>query len=656
MTLGSSSDHDPSLFRILISSDIHLGYGEKHTERGNDSFNTFDELLSIGVKQDVDLVLLGGDLFHENKPSRSAEIKCLQILRNHVLGDRPVQVEYLSDPAKDFAHCNSKCVNYENPNLNIGLPVFSIHGNHDDPSGLGGHSCLDLVHEAGLVNYFGKVTDLKYIKVRPILMRKGDVKVALYGLSNVKDERLHRLFRENKVEFETPAEDASSWCNILVIHQNRAKRGPTNYIPESFLPDFFHLVIWGHEHDCRIVPEASDRDFFICQPGSPTATSLCEGEAISKHVGILNIRADTKFKLDPIPLQTVRPMVFRTISISDLKKVDLTEPDLKRLSNSIETQLKYEVEEMIADAENQLTGHPNQGTRPMLRLRVEYTDETQQLNSARFGNMFMDTVSNASDILLFKKKVAERKVKADNFDMDAMNELDAESHVTIEDLVADYFNNQTDDKNKLAVLTVRNIGGAVKTFIDKDDKDALKHVIDRELEKAYDKLMERGDNLNDEEFVHEEDHDDDQYMRVQETAMKNKNSKNTRGNQRDELYDSDPSEKVIPESSDSDVSLDEPPTKAASRGRGRGRGAVRGTSSTRARGRNAVASPKRVASPAKRGGRGRAPAQSTITAAFARSQASKPASQTQSSVVRPSQRNKKQMFESDSDDDILAAI
>ena len=41
-----------------------------------------------------------------------------------------------------------------------------------------------------------QVTDLKYIKVRPILLRKGDVKVALY----VKDERLHRLFRENKVQ------------------------------------------------------------------------------------------------------------------------------------------------------------------------------------------------------------------------------------------------------------------------------------------------------------------------------------------------------------------------------------------------------------------------------------------------------------------------
>lgn len=28
-------------------------------------------------------------------------------------------------------------VNYEDPNLNIAIPVFSIHGNHDDPQGTG---------------------------------------------------------------------------------------------------------------------------------------------------------------------------------------------------------------------------------------------------------------------------------------------------------------------------------------------------------------------------------------------------------------------------------------------------------------------------------------------------------------------------------------
>jgi hypothetical protein len=35
---------DASHFRILISSDVHLGYGEKNQERAEDTFNTFSEV------------------------------------------------------------------------------------------------------------------------------------------------------------------------------------------------------------------------------------------------------------------------------------------------------------------------------------------------------------------------------------------------------------------------------------------------------------------------------------------------------------------------------------------------------------------------------------------------------------------------------------
>ena len=34
-------------------------------------------------------------------------------------------------------------MNYEDENLNVGLPVFSIHGNHDDPQGVGAVSFKD---------------------------------------------------------------------------------------------------------------------------------------------------------------------------------------------------------------------------------------------------------------------------------------------------------------------------------------------------------------------------------------------------------------------------------------------------------------------------------------------------------------------------------
>ena len=55
-------------------------------------------------------------------------------------------------------------VNYRDPNMNIAMPVFSIHGNHDDPSGLGGFSCLDSLHSTGLINYFGRINNLEEVR------------------------------------------------------------------------------------------------------------------------------------------------------------------------------------------------------------------------------------------------------------------------------------------------------------------------------------------------------------------------------------------------------------------------------------------------------------------------------------------------------------
>ena len=48
-------------------------------------------------------------------------------------------------------------MNFADPDFNIGLPVFTIHGNHDDPSGPENVSAVDLLSSSSLVNYFGKV-------------------------------------------------------------------------------------------------------------------------------------------------------------------------------------------------------------------------------------------------------------------------------------------------------------------------------------------------------------------------------------------------------------------------------------------------------------------------------------------------------------------
>ena len=296
------SPSDDDCIKVLMATDIHLGYGEKDPIKAQDSYNTFEEILNIGQEKKVDMILLGGDLFHENKPSMSAELQCTDILKKFVFGDDPVSLELLSNPAVDFGHSKSRQeVNFLDPNMNIGLPIFSIHGNHDDPTGLGGHSIMDKLHSIGLINYFGRIDNLQEVTVSPLLIKKGEARLALYGMSSVKDERLHRLFKNGQVKMLQPAEETDSWFNLLVLHQNRAKHGETNYIPERFLGDFLDLVFWGHEHECRLQPEHGQegRDFFVSQPGSSVATSLCEGESKKKEVGLLTIYGK-KFKIESV--------------------------------------------------------------------------------------------------------------------------------------------------------------------------------------------------------------------------------------------------------------------------------------------------------------------------------------------------------------------
>lgn len=53
---------------------------------------------------------------------------------NFIVVNRKCEIEFLSDPEQIFSHCAQKHVNYKDANLNVSMPVFTIHGNHDDPS------------------------------------------------------------------------------------------------------------------------------------------------------------------------------------------------------------------------------------------------------------------------------------------------------------------------------------------------------------------------------------------------------------------------------------------------------------------------------------------------------------------------------------------
>ncbi|XP_055971199.1 double-strand break repair protein MRE11 isoform X2 [Sorex fumeus] len=576
---------DENTFKILVATDIHLGFMEKDAVRGNDTFVTLDEILKLAQENEVDFILLGGDLFHENKPSRKTLHTCLELLRKYCMGDRPVQFEIISDQSVNFGFSKFPWVNYQDGNLNISIPVFSIHGNHDDPTGADALCALDILSCAGFINHFGRSMSVEKVDISPVLLQKGSTKIALYGLGSIPDERLYRMFVNKNVTMLRPKEDENSWFNLFVIHQNRSKHGNTNFIPEQFLDDFIDLVIWGHEHECKIAPTKNEQQlFYVSQPGSSVVTSLSPGEAVKKHVGLLRIKG-RKMNMQKIPLQTVRQFFMEDIVLAN--HPDIFNPDNPKVTQAIQSFCFEKIEEMLENAERERLGSPQQPEKPLLRLRVDYSGGFEPFNVLRFSQKFVDRVANPKDIIHFFRHREQKEKIGEEINLGKFITKPSEgTTLRVEDLVKQYF--QTAEKNvQLSLLTERGMGEAVQEFVDKEEKDAIEELVKFQLEKTQRFLKERHiDAL--------EDKIDEEVRRFRESRQKNTNEEDDEVREammraralRSQSEDSASAfsaqdlniDTAEPMTDDSDDSM----TAVGSRGRGRGRGrrGGRGQSST----------------------------------------------------------------------------
>lgn len=409
----------------------------------------------------------------------------MRTLRQNCLGMKPCPLEFLSDAATVFEGAFPH-VNYEDPDINISIPVFSIHGNHDDPSGDGNLCSLDLLQACGLLNYYGRVAEADNIEARPILLQKGETKLALFGLSNVRDERMFRTFRDHKVKWFRPNVETNDWFNLLAVHQNHHAHTATSYLPENVLPDWMNLVVWGHEHECVIDPTKNpETGFHVMQPGSSVATSLVPGEAVQKHVAIVSVTGK-EFKMDKIPLKTVRPFVTREIILNQDKRFKGLDKK-KDNRQEVTRRLMEVVEDMIEEANTEWEAIQTdqealeERPLPLIRLKVEYSAPEGGLfeceNPQRFSNRFVGKVANTNDVVYFyRKKTAQRKATA-AAPTEIMEGLeDGGDMVKVDSLVQDFLSAQS-----LKVLPQAPFGEAVNQFVAKDDKHAMELFVSEHL-------------------------------------------------------------------------------------------------------------------------------------------------------------------------------
>lgn len=551
------------------------------------------------MEKEVDFLLLGGDLFHENKPSSKSMTRCVQLLRKYCLGtrDNPIKINIVSDQKVNFNHSAFPVVNYEDENLKISLPVFSIHGNHDDPVGKEPLCALDTLSAMGLVNFFGKYVNVEHIDVQPLLLEKGEEKVALYGLGSIPEERLHRMFKNEQVEFIAPEGNSDRWFKIFIVHQNRVAHG-TKYLPESFLGDLPDLVVWGHEHeaitDLHFNPELN---FHVYQPGSTVATSLCAAEAAPKHVGLLSVSYNSEndsnnFRLETIPLKTPRRMICEDINIDSLLS-SRGDRDDGELNDLIFEFLCEKIQEQINKAAVDHSGHPMEPLEPLIRIRAEYTTEYHHINPGLFNHKFLNKVANPKEIVMFKYKRTRSAFSGNPSglnvgELDDLLDYTAAPRCNIDDVIYEYFQN-TDEKNKLTLLSEKVMVTAIKEIVEKEQTtERLTQAVDFLRTKIHNSIV--ADNPifteNKPEIETAIKQAKEKYMKDDEKAMKelksffqttNGNSEVTINDSSDDDLDDNHSSNVIhsPTSSTSTSSR-------ATRGRGR---ATRGSAAGRGRGR-----------------------------------------------------------------------
>ncbi|KAH3680074.1 hypothetical protein WICPIJ_008392 [Wickerhamomyces pijperi] len=503
---SQSATFDPTnTIRILITTDNHLGHNEAHPHLSKDSQTTFREILSIASTQSpgIDFILQGGDLFDISKPSKQTLWQTIKSLRDYIHGggndDRVCELELLSDPEDTLT---SGIANFEDPNMNITLPIFAISGNHDESSGLGLLSPLDLLSAMGLINRMGHVMTEDDITVRPVLLQKGSTKVALYGLGNVRDERLRRSFEEGKVKFLRP-ENYEEYFNLLAVHQNHVAHAETvAHLPENYLPSFMDFVLWGHEHECVDEPvHNQEMGFDVLQAGSSVATSLSQSETKTKYVFVLTLTGGGDYHIEKIPLRTVRPFVMKDIKLAEVKELQTDSS-----KSAVNEYLISLVESLIKQAEDQYVSanletfqdieDPDERQSliplPLIRLRVDYTGGFEVENPRRFSNRFVGKVANVDNVVqLHLKKISGANVNKSR-KLTKMNEEDQDpepiqEQVSIQSYIQDYLKNS---QTTLTLLPELGLSTAVRRMIEMEDKTQISQYVEYEMKLQVQQFME----------------------------------------------------------------------------------------------------------------------------------------------------------------------
>ena len=329
--------------RFIHTSDIHLGKtyrsGGQGLERYQDFFTTFAAIVDDAVRERVDFMLIGGDLFHTGQILPRTFAKTVEILQ----------------PLKD-----------------AGIPCLAVEGNHDWIQRRDSVSWMEALSQLGYLSLLRPARtpegDYRFDPFDPELGAGGHREIGgvnIYGLGYIGSQAGNHVARI--------CQAVGTKRNILLFHVGVWSYSPVeigNIRPDEALPlaDCFDYVALGHGHKPYIVATPEGRPYAY-NPGSPDCVNFGE-ERYDK--GYYLVTLDEEGPRHLFKSCAPRPMFVLT---ADLEGAGSAGEALERFACQMREKLPASAGPRPPLVEVKLSGkvgfHPFELSRERLRIALE---------------------------------------------------------------------------------------------------------------------------------------------------------------------------------------------------------------------------------------------------------------------------------------------
>ncbi len=329
--------------KFLHTADIHLGKTYRtaadEAERYEDFFRVLGSIVSDAIAEQVDFVLIAGDLFHTGQILPRTFARTIETLQ----------------PLKD-----------------AGIPCIAVEGNHD------------WIHRRDSISWMEALSQMGFIRLlRPSRTENGDYRfdsfvaetgtgghieikgMNIYGLGYIGTQAGNHVSRI--------CEAVITENNLLLFHVGVWTYSPVeigNMQPDEAQPlaDKFDYVALGHGHKPYVISTPEGRPYAF-NPGAPERVNFGE-EKYDKGYYLVSVDGG-KYSHEH-RRTSPRPMLVATINLDGAENADQA---LESFRNQITEKLPKTDDERRPLIEVRLTGrvafHPFELGRERLRLSLE---------------------------------------------------------------------------------------------------------------------------------------------------------------------------------------------------------------------------------------------------------------------------------------------